>query len=67
MLTRAPFRIRAQGGRAGGGRCPHFGSGSSVMRIRARMVFVSLWWVLFAVGAAAQGRMGRVWPVVRGT
>ncbi len=52
MLTRAPLRIRAQGGRAGGGRCPHFGSGPSVMRIRARMVFVSLWRVVRGPGWA---------------
>ena len=29
-----------------------------MMRIRARMVFVSLWWVLFAVGAVARGAGG---------
>lgn len=74
MLTRAPLRIRAQGGRAGAGAVrtsgapyPHFGSGSSAIRIRVRMAFISPRWALSAVGAAAQGRMGRVWPVVRGT
>ena len=36
-----------------------------MMRIRARAVLVSPWWALFIVGAVAQGRMGRVWPVVR--
>ena len=36
-----------------------------MMRIRARVVLVSPWWALFIVGAVAQGRMGRVWRVVR--